>query len=129
MAQRARDQGTEENRVVALSRELTLSEGRLAATRFELVEIKELNRRWEMSIGSIQAMNATLGKIINRQNGEILELKSQINARQEETDRLRAELASCTEPVQPGGEGESEPGKSSPRKKSLRERLGGGFSK
>jgi len=77
-----------QTKIISLTRELVQSEGRLSGVQFELAEIKELNRRWELSTGSIHAMNATLEKVILQQNNEISEIKTQLKAALEEINQL-----------------------------------------
>ena len=85
-----------EDRIIGLSHELVLSEGRLAATNYKLAEIRELIHRWEISSGALQEMGARLEKIVFRQNEEIKELKAILIVQEEENGRVRAKLAEDT---------------------------------
>jgi len=105
-----------EDRIIGLSRELVLSEGRLAATGYKLAEIRELIHQWEISSGALQEMGARLEKVVFRQNEEIKELKTKIKAQEKEIGRLRAKLANDTTESRPT---------SGSKRKTLIERLKG----
>lgn len=91
-AESVREPRTEQENIIRLSQLLTRAEGRLACVRFDLSEAKEALKRWELSNGAIRELTVSLEQMIRRQNQEIDELKSRLKQRDEEIERLRAQL-------------------------------------
>ena len=84
------DGQTESETITRLSQQLIRTESRLASTRFQLAEVKELNQRWELSAGSVYSSGATFEKIVLDQRTEIGELKARLAEQQKEIEHLHA---------------------------------------
>jgi hypothetical protein len=92
MAQRVKDAQTDQEKTLKLTRLLTESEGRLVGSRYELSEIKNILKRWELSDGGTRELVVSAQQVIQRQHQELDELKSRLKEKEIELEHLRAQL-------------------------------------
>ena len=91
-AERVREAYTDQEKIIQLSQRLARAEGRLVTTRFDLSEVRQDIKRWELSTGAVREMAAGSEKVIRRQNSEIDEMKDLILKQQAEIKHLQAQL-------------------------------------
>lgn len=87
------EDGTDQDRIVRLSREVARAEGRLAAVRYELSEAHRALRQWELSSGAIRELALSLEKVVRRQAEELEELRARLVQANLEIEALRAAAA------------------------------------
>jgi hypothetical protein len=83
----------EKEKIRTLTRELTLSEGRLAGTRYRMAEMTFTIHRWELASGSLQSLGAATDKIVVRQNNELAEMRETIVRLNQENQDLQNALS------------------------------------